>query len=301
MAFAALMALPLAAHAQDTYDDAEVEALYDLANDHMEAENYGPACPLLEEVTRRRPKSFGGTYTLGVCYEKTGRFANAIDAFRRAQDLSDDPVKQQKALDNMRALQPRVARLVIVVPKALRGIEGLQVLRDGTSVASTDWNVAVPIDLGNHRIRAIGSNRPTWEKQIDVAHESDVVVVEIEVGEPLPKEQSTPPAIVRQAPPATTPCCGGEMVAAGTILSVIGGVLAGAAIARPDANPDDLTGEALLGGGLVGIGVGLPLLYFGAQRLRATGTPPTSPVSTVSSSHVDFFVGPSSAMLRATF
>ena len=147
---ASLTLLAPLAVAQNASNQAAAEALFDQGKAAMAAHNYAEACPKFFE-SNRLDTGLGTTLWLADCYEQNGQTASAWAEFREAAALAartTDP-REKVARSRAKALEPKLARLVLVVPPAVQ-VPGLEVARDGVLVASPVWGTPVPIDPGPH-------------------------------------------------------------------------------------------------------------------------------------------------------
>ena len=71
------------------------------------------------------------------------------------------PDCEQAARARLTALEPQLALLTITIPDGA-GIAGLKVERDGAEVPKAAWGLAVPVDPGNHLVRASAAGRQPW-------------------------------------------------------------------------------------------------------------------------------------------
>lgn len=177
-------------------DDPVAVALYEEGTAAMDKGDFATACPKLEEVVRRVPDGVGAKLTLAECYQGAGRLASAWNAYRTAEAAAakaGQTERRQKAAAGARALAGKVARIAVVVPEALRGVEGLQVLRDGVSVDAEQWGVEVPVDGGRHVFAVEATGRRRLTKAIDV-RDGEATRFTVELGEPLAPQGVAPPA-----------------------------------------------------------------------------------------------------------
>jgi hypothetical protein len=162
---------------------ARAEALFDAGRALLKEGRAEEACPKLEESQRLDP-GIGTQYNLAACYEQVGKLASAQTLFLQVADSARDSGQTQReriARERAAQLEAKVSKLVIVVP-ALQDA-GLHVERDGEELGRSEWNVAVPVDPGLHRVRASGPGLEEWSTDVQVApggsvHEVLVVVNE---------------------------------------------------------------------------------------------------------------------------
>lgn len=110
------------------------------------------AVPLFEESLRLDVKAITLINTAD-CEEKLGRLGNAlghwVDARARAK-VEGNAAVEAEAENRARALEPRLARLAIVVPAAAP--PGTEVTRDGTTLGPVSLGIETPVDPGAHVI-----------------------------------------------------------------------------------------------------------------------------------------------------
>jgi hypothetical protein len=90
--------------------------------------------------------------------------------FREASSEAQARGETERALAGKRRadrLEPLLSRLTLhVAPGA--AVPGLEVLRDGTPVQEGLWNIAVPVDPGEHRIQARAPGYAEWASVVKV-------------------------------------------------------------------------------------------------------------------------------------
>lgn len=178
---------------------AAAQALFDDASARMAAGDFTTACPKLEEVVRLAPSGVGAKLKLAECYERAGRLASAWTTYvvaRGAARMADQPERELWAEEHANALKPRLSELVVVVPDALRTLEGLRIRRDGIPVGPAQWGVPVPVDGGEHTFDASAPNKVEWTTTITIAPEQARATVNVPAlaDEPAASEAPAPPA-----------------------------------------------------------------------------------------------------------
>ena len=226
---------------------AAAQALFDEAKQLTAAGKYDEACPKFLESKRLDP-TMGSKFYLADCFEHVGKLASAWIYYLEAADaaraggLKD---RQKFADERAEALKPRLARLAIKVPDAVRAVAGLSILRDGTAVGEAQWGSAIPIDLGAHVVAATAPQRTSVEVKVEATREGEVVEVIVPALAPVAAPPPPPPLVSARKvepppPPPPPPPSGAGRRTAGF---VIGGV-------------------GVVG---VGIGVGLGVLALGKK------------------------------------
>src|SRR5262252_2944627 len=219
---------------------AAAQALYDEARRLVKAGNYQEACPKFKESYQLDPG--GGTLlNLADCYEKQGRSALAWSTFKEAavvaqRDRRDDRV--EFANQHIVALEKKLARITVLVAETAR-VPGLAVSVDGSPLGEAAWGVAMPVDPGQHVVRAEAPGRTPFVTTVDVPSAKAV------------RESVEIPALA--AEPASAP----PQAARATVAAP-----AAAAPAADTSSSKRTVGWVVGGVGLVSIGVGT---YFGLR------------------------------------
>lgn len=195
--------VPLGASAQDPRSLQLAQVLYDQAVKEMDTKDFAAACPKLEEAARLVPEAVGARLTLAECYEGADKLASAQTMYEVAEAAAarqNQAERRKLARERADGLKPKLATLTITVPEAVGARDGLEIQRDGVPVGKILWGMSVPVDRGDHVIRATSGDGGTWEKKIRIsengAHETVVV------GNPEGAPATTAPAIT--APPGPT-------------------------------------------------------------------------------------------------
>jgi hypothetical protein len=187
--------LPLFVHAEPTSEArATARELFLQGRTLMESKDYRGACPKFEESQRLDPG--GGTLlNLAICHELVGRTASAwaeLGEALRVAKLDGRADRQALAEEHLRAIEPRISRITIVVPDAAR-VAGLEIRRDGIVLGSAAWNEAVPVDPGEHVIDASAPGKLSARQEIKIAGDGEKASVTIEPLADAPREESPPP------------------------------------------------------------------------------------------------------------
>jgi hypothetical protein len=143
---------PLGAAQQvDAERTAAAEALFDQGKRLMGVSKFAEACPKFAE-SERLDHGVGTLLNLADCYQQNGQIASAWAEFRgavAAASAAGQPEREDIARERERLLEPRVARLTIVV-RGEAAVPGLVVKRDDVVLDGSLWNVAMPVDPGDH-------------------------------------------------------------------------------------------------------------------------------------------------------
>lgn len=209
------------------------------------------ACAKFAESNRLDPAT-GTLLNLAVCNESRGKTATAWEQFRAAEAASQYDRREDRvrlAREHIAQLEPRLSRVTLHVSVAQQ-VPGLLITLDGVQLERAAWNIATPIDPGEHVVvgRAPGRAARTWPLSVRSEPSAISVVIELEPaatlqasegGEAAPLE----PALTPDSNVSTTEllayASGGVAVA-----GLIGGVAFGAqAFSRWDERnrlcPDD--------------------------------------------------------------
>jgi serine/threonine-protein kinase len=150
--------------------NASSTALFQEGRALLEAGNYSRACPILERSLRQSPGT-GTLLALAICHEGLGATATAWAEFRDVAEASKGegrPDREQFARDRVRTLEPRLARITISVPSGDASAPNLLVMRDGHIVDPSAWGVDMPVDRGDHEVRATADGRVPWLATVHV-------------------------------------------------------------------------------------------------------------------------------------
>jgi hypothetical protein len=229
--------------AQTSSDDqATATVLFEKGRQLMSEGQIAQACPALEESQRLDPS--GGTIlNLALCHELEGRLARSWSEFNEAvlfarKDGRRD--REVEASEHVRALEPRMSRLTVVVPAGVQ-VEGLRIERDGHELARAAWATAIPVDGGEHWVRATAPGREPFETKVVIANEAESKTVEVPVlATPVvvvsEQKTSSQPALPAPLSPRLRPI-GLATAGAGVVALGIAGVALGAALsAKSDSN-----------------------------------------------------------------
>jgi hypothetical protein len=160
----------------------------------MDAKKFDEACPKLEESERLAP-GLGTRYHLGDCYEKSGRRATAWSTFidlaeaARAAGHADGA---KRAAARAAALLP-LPKLTIRVSERAAATPGIEVKRNGVALGRAAWGTAIPVDPGEHVVRATAPGKAPWSSAIRVDAPSGAAEVSVP-----PLEDASGPGLGRR-------------------------------------------------------------------------------------------------------
>jgi hypothetical protein len=249
VSIASMSAPRLAAADPTAQDSAAAQSLYDEARKLTAAGKWADACPKLEESQRLDPTPVTEFY-LADCYEHTGRTASAWSTYLELAAMAHRTggpkaaERERLAKDRASALEPKLTKLQIDVPAAVR-VPGLIVKRDGETVGEGQWGAPVPVDPGKHTVEASAPNKKPWSSAQDVQGAGKTNAVQV-----APLEDVPAPAPVATAAPA--PLGGGSLPETPRLDE------------PAPSSPLKTIGLVVAGAGVVGLGIGA---VFGVQAL----------------------------------
>lgn len=171
------------AQSVDPYTLVAAHAVHDEAVAALDAGDYASACPKLREVVRMVPEGIGAQLSLAECYEGEGKLASAWRTYAPVEVAArglGQTARADMARDRRVALEPRLARLRIVIPQEVAALRDLVVLQDGEPVEAALWGARVPIDRGEHVVTVKASGKRPWELRFEIP--KDGVEATLDVG-----------------------------------------------------------------------------------------------------------------------
>jgi tetratricopeptide (TPR) repeat protein len=206
--FSGVLALAPAVCAQSETRAAVAEGLYRQARDLMLAGKYDEACPKFAESQRLDPAT-GTLLNLAACHEKQGKLATAwieySDAlFAARRDGREDRVEYARG--RAAELEPKLSRLTLQLD-AGADHAGLEIELDGATLGRAVIGASMPIDPGQHTLRASAPGKKPWTQAIEIAALADQKVLSIPRLEDAPPEPVAPLSPVPGAavPPLSAP------------------------------------------------------------------------------------------------
>jgi hypothetical protein len=234
-------ALPSRALAQ-AEDQAGARALFAEGKRLMKAGKYAEACPKLE-AAQKLYSSAGILLNLGDCYEKIGRTASAWTRFGEAASVATRSNRSDDADEARRrqeSLEPALVRLVIRVPSP---VSGLVVTRDGVVLDEAIWGTSLPVDPGDHLVRAEAPGYEPWSTSVSLTKRGDTITVKVPKLGAAATVDKIPPERIQDTPPKPA--------------------------AHPSGGGHGLAWGMLIGGGVVGLGGGALMTYESIQSHNA--------------------------------
>lgn len=181
------------------------EVLFRDGKELLARKEYARACPKLAESYRLDPAT-GTLLALAVCHEREGKLASAwgeySDAASRAH-VERRADRESAARARAADLEQHYSTLTIVLSDG-SPVPGLEIRRNGATVANAWLGTAVPVDGGSIVIEATAPGHPPWRAQIAIAASGDRLTVTIppfEQGVAAARPSTSAPA----SPPASAP------------------------------------------------------------------------------------------------
>lgn len=201
-----LVAAP--AQAAEADEQALAASLFREGKALIEGGQLAGACEKFAESQRLEPK-LGTLLYLATCHEQTGRVASAWAEYEQAAAMaarSKEPERQRLASERARALEPRLARLRIVL-EGPPPPPGAELLLDGKKLGLASANVALPVDPGSHTVELSAMGRKPWRLSLLATPGAtvDVAVPALEAVEPEAPPAPPPRAPEAPPPPAIAP------------------------------------------------------------------------------------------------
>lgn len=163
------------------------------------AARYDEGCPKFAESQKLDP-SAEALVSLAHCLELQGKVATAWMRYGQVRHLppaARKPELERRAAEHLRALEPRIPRLEIVMPSASPPDE----LRlNGDVFGSDAWSSPLPLDPGVYEIEASAPGKRMFRVRLDIA-EGELRRLEIPPLEPA----SSAVAGTNVSPPVTGP------------------------------------------------------------------------------------------------
>jgi len=188
-------------------DRATAQELFQQAKELMLAGKTADACAKFAAAADL-VQTVGVRLNLATCYEKIGRTASAWTRYDEALTIAErsgDTAAAQLARSSQDALKPHLSYLAVTVSKDAAAVLQLGVLRDGQNVPAAAWGIPVPVDPGDHEIKAIAPGHKAWSTTLNVKGEGmhaevQVPVLAVEAGPPVEIAPAHPAAPSPEAP-----------------------------------------------------------------------------------------------------
>jgi len=233
-----LLLLAMSAEAQES-NKAAAEALFKEGRSLMADHRYEEAIQKLKASQDLDP-GLGTLLNLADCYEKLGRTASAWAEYREIAALArQSGARERQALAEQKsqALERQLSKLAIQVSPNADDPTRLEITRDGQALRRAEVGVAIPVDPGEHVVRASAPGKQSWSMKVVVGPKGDSQTVVV------PVLSEAGPAASAAAPVTTTDGSSDPAVDPGPASSA-------------DGSGQQTLGLVLGGVGVVGVAVG---------------------------------------------
>ncbi len=190
-----------AARAQSAEESATGQALFDKGRELLGQGKNEEACPILEESQRVDPAP-GTQYWLATCYERVGKLASAWSLFLElaaSEKAAGNADRAEAARTEAEKLKARLPQLVLEVESP---VLDLKVERNGKEISQAQFGLAVPVDGGEHTIRASAPGYEPHSSTVLIDQEAKTTTVVIPELTPAPNEPAKPDHETAEAAPA---------------------------------------------------------------------------------------------------
>lgn len=235
------------ANAQAT-DRVLAEALFREGRDLMDQNKLAEACPKFAE-SYRLDHALGTLINLALCHEKDGKIGTAwaefTDAAAEAAAQKDD--REAFARRHIATLEQDLPRLRLVVAPATAKLTSLEIQLDGHAIGKAGWALPLPIDPGDHTLRATAEGKKAFETKVSVPKGLGLTDAEVPALDEAPKAVEPPPPLPPQPPPSNTQRTVGYIVGgAGLVGLAVGAAFGFSAISQKGDRNDHCNAQLTL-------------------------------------------------------
>ncbi|UQA62110.1 tetratricopeptide repeat protein [Polyangium aurulentum] len=233
------LAMPARAAEITAADQAAATALFDEARTLFDQGKFAEALAKFQAAQRLDPTA-GKLLNIARCHDKLGQTASAWGALDEAEAMArknGDEERRSYAEKWQKELEPKLSRMRIeIAPEA----KNLVVLIDGKALPSGAIGSALPVDPGEHEVRAEEGGKITWRTKVRIEAAPNTTTVRVPAPAAGPKPLPPPP------PP---PFWSGQRVAgvavggvgiAGIVVGAVFGVQAAATLEQSNPHCKDL-------------------------------------------------------------
>ncbi len=158
------------ATAPDDARSARADSLFRQGQSLLDAGKVEAACAKFE-ASEAWENGLGTLLRLGDCYERAGRSASAWHTFLEAEAVAQaqkDSQREAVARERVAALEPKLSRVVFIVPPTSR-VPGLSVRLGENAIPAGSWGTVIPVDAGPQRISASAKGHRAWITSLNVS------------------------------------------------------------------------------------------------------------------------------------
>jgi len=224
---ASVAALPSVARADAPAPGASnADALFREGRTLLDAKRFDEACPKLAESQKADPGA-GTLLALSLCHEGQGKTATAYNELLEVTALGKRvgrPELAAAAQKRAQAMEPLLSRVVVRMPTA-DAVE-YDVKCDGERVEKAQWNTALLVDPGEHKVDVSAKGKVARSYVVRLAGAGTVELV-VDKLEDAPRLAKAEPARVQavspvSAPPSEEPGRGGAQRTVGIVIVGLG-------------------------------------------------------------------------------
>ncbi len=176
-------AQPGAARAQDAVPSPPPEAKPDFADrvsavlgvarervtEAIDKGRIAQICPLLMVAAQKPPRSFDAQLGTAECAERIGLFASASRYYAAAAGVAGAGEEQRNAASaKVAELEPKLAKVRLVVPPELAALPGLVIRFDHAVVPAAAREAPEPVDAGEHVVEVAADERLPFRRTLRV-------------------------------------------------------------------------------------------------------------------------------------
>jgi hypothetical protein len=157
-------------------EKAEAEQLFDAGRKLLAEGKPDEACAKFEASILKDPRAVGTLLNLGLCKERSGKVASALQLFREAYDRANEadmPVQREAAQQHIAALTPQVP--VVTLRRGGTPARDTKLVID--DVVLPPETTELPIDPGHHEVLMTAPGRLPYQTTFDIRMATRVELV----------------------------------------------------------------------------------------------------------------------------
>jgi hypothetical protein len=180
------------------------EVLFRDAQQLLAAGRIHEACEKFQASQEADP-ALGTLLNLAVCHEREGRTATAWLEYSEVASLAHrggDTAREKYAQARLSDIEPSLHRVAV---NAEQAVEGQVIWLDKTSVLPAAYGIGIPVDPGEHELRATAPGKAPWSWRFTTTTEPGTEQITIPPLKPEAKAVTAPPLAPAPAPATTAP------------------------------------------------------------------------------------------------